>query len=64
MERFEEVKAYDEIDAKLGFERFESARAEGEERDGWLVNMHQVRLGQYGSLAEALMGSDADGMWD
>jgi DNA polymerase epsilon subunit 1 len=42
MERFEEVKVWDEIDAKLGFERFESARAEGEERDGWLVNMHQV----------------------
>jgi DNA polymerase epsilon subunit 1 len=44
MERFEEVKVWDEIDAKLGFERFESGRAEGEERDGWLVNMHQVSL--------------------
>ena len=42
MERFEEVKVWDEIDAKLGFERFESAKAEGEDRDGWLVNMHQV----------------------
>lgn len=45
MERFEEVKVWDEIDAKLGFERFESSRAEGEERDGWLVNMHQVGCG-------------------
>lgn len=40
MERFEEVKVYDEIDAKLGFDRFESNLAAGESRDGWLVNMH------------------------
>lgn len=41
-ERFEEVKVYDEIDEKIGFWRFESVRAEGEEKIGWLVNMHQV----------------------
>jgi hypothetical protein len=42
MERFEEVKAYDEVDDKMGFERFESGLASGEERVGWLVNMHPV----------------------
>lgn len=41
-EKFEEVKAYDEIDEKIGFWRFESVRAEGEQKVGWLVNMHQV----------------------
>lgn len=41
-EKFEEVKVYDEIDEKIGFWRFESVRAEGEEKVGWLVNMHQV----------------------
>lgn len=35
-ERFENVRIYDEIDAKLGFSRVE----EGTQRDGWLVNMH------------------------
>jgi hypothetical protein len=44
MERFEEVKAADEVDGKMGFDRFESALANGEERTGWLVNMHQVSL--------------------
>jgi DNA polymerase epsilon subunit 1 len=39
-ERFEEVKVYYEIDAKLGFDKFESNLAAGESRDGWLVNMH------------------------
>lgn len=33
---------WDEIDEKLGFYRFESNRAGGEEKVGWLVNMHQV----------------------
>ena len=42
-EKFEEVRTWDEIDAKLGFERFESWRHSGETRRGWLVNMHQVR---------------------
>jgi DNA polymerase epsilon subunit 1 len=42
-ERFEEVRTWDEIDTKLGFERFESGSYEGEVRRGWLVNMHQVR---------------------
>lgn len=42
MEKFEEVKAWDEVDDKMGFERFESGLANGEERNGWLVNMHQV----------------------
>jgi hypothetical protein len=42
MERFEEVKAWDEVDVKMGFERFESGLAAGEEKVGWLVNMHQV----------------------
>ena len=32
----------DEIDEKLGFWRFESNKADGEKRVGWLVNMHQV----------------------
>jgi DNA polymerase epsilon subunit 1 len=41
-ERFEEVRIWDEIDSKLGFERFESGSYEGEKRVGWLVNMHQV----------------------
>ena len=41
-EKFEEVRVWDELDAKLGFERFESGRHAGETRRGWLVNMHQV----------------------
>lgn len=41
-ERFEEIKVYEEIDERLGFWRFESGKAQGEEREGWLVNMHQV----------------------
>lgn len=41
-ERFEEIKVADEIDAKLGFERFESGLHSGESKVGWLVNMHQV----------------------
>jgi len=41
-EKFEEVRVWDEIDTKLGFERFESGRASGEEKVGWMVNMHQV----------------------
>ncbi|WRT63732.1 DNA polymerase epsilon catalytic subunit A [Kwoniella shivajii] len=43
-EKFEEVKIQDEIDEKLGFWRFESSRAEGEEKIGWLVNMHQTLI--------------------
>jgi DNA polymerase epsilon subunit 1 len=43
-ERFEEVKIYDDVDAKLGFDKFESNLAAGESRDGWLVNMHQTLL--------------------
>jgi DNA polymerase epsilon subunit 1 len=42
-ERFEEIKVYEEIDERLGFWRFESGKAQGEEKEGWLVNMHQVR---------------------
>jgi DNA polymerase epsilon subunit 1 len=41
-ERFEEIKVYEEIDERLGFWRFESGKAQGEEREGWMVNMHQV----------------------
>ncbi|WVW81918.1 DNA polymerase epsilon catalytic subunit A [Kwoniella bestiolae CBS 10118] len=41
-EKFEEVKIQDEIDEKLGFWRFESSRADGEKKIGWLVNMHQT----------------------
>jgi len=41
-ERFEEIKVYEEIDERLGFWRFESGKAQGEEKEGWLVNMHQV----------------------
>lgn len=43
-EKFEEVKIQDEIDEKLGFWRFESSKAEGEKKIGWLVNMHQTLL--------------------
>jgi DNA polymerase epsilon subunit 1 len=43
-ERYEEVAAMDEVDEKLGFWRFDSAKADGEEKIGWLVNMHQVSL--------------------
>lgn len=45
-EKFEEVRIWDEIDEKLGFYRFESNRASGEEKTGWLVNMHQVSKAQ------------------
>lgn len=41
-ERFEEARVWDDIDVKLGFEKFESGSYEGETRKGWLVNMHQV----------------------
>ena len=41
-ERYEEVAAMDEVDEKLGFWRFDSGKADGEEKIGWLVNMHQV----------------------
>ncbi|ORX34724.1 hypothetical protein BD324DRAFT_652983 [Kockovaella imperatae] len=43
-EKFEEVRTWDEIDGKLGFERFESGRHAGETRRGWLVNMHQTLI--------------------
>jgi hypothetical protein len=48
-ERFEEVRVRDEIDDKLGFWRWEgggvgSHGTRGEERTGWLVNMHQTLL--------------------
>jgi DNA polymerase epsilon subunit 1 len=43
-ERYEEVAAMDEVDEKLGFWRFESGKVDGEEKIGWLVNMHQVRV--------------------
>jgi DNA polymerase epsilon subunit 1 len=39
-ERFERVKLNDEIDQKLGFLRVQ----EGLRREGWLVNMHPVRV--------------------
>jgi DNA polymerase epsilon subunit 1 len=55
-EKFEEVRVWDEIDTKLGFERFESGRASGEEKVGWMVNMHQV-----GQAARARdIGAEAD----
>ncbi|KAJ9116229.1 DNA polymerase epsilon catalytic subunit [Naganishia onofrii] len=34
----------DEVDEKLGFWRFESGKVDGEEKIGWLVNMHQTLL--------------------
>ncbi|ORY22632.1 hypothetical protein BCR39DRAFT_551237 [Naematelia encephala] len=43
-EKFEEVKVQDEIDEKMGFWRFESNLANGEEKVGWLVNMHQTLM--------------------
>jgi DNA polymerase epsilon subunit 1 len=43
-ERYEEVAAMDEVDEKLGFWRFDSGKVDGEEKIGWLVNMHQARL--------------------
>lgn len=39
-ERFEQVKTSDEVDEKLGFARV----SEGAPREGWLINMHPVRL--------------------
>lgn len=39
-EKLEQAMLEDEIDAKLGFARFH----EGPKREGWLVNMHPVRL--------------------
>ncbi|OCF45186.1 DNA polymerase epsilon catalytic subunit A [Kwoniella heveanensis CBS 569] len=56
-ERFEEVKVQDEVDAKLGFWRFESSRAEGEKKIGWLVNMHQT-LVQSSTYAGGLAAVD------
>ncbi|RSH85546.1 DNA polymerase epsilon catalytic subunit [Saitozyma podzolica] len=41
-ERFEEVRVQDEVDERMGFARFESGKVGGEERKGWLVNMHQT----------------------
>ncbi|WVN90957.1 DNA polymerase epsilon catalytic subunit A [Cryptococcus depauperatus CBS 7841] len=43
-EKFEEIKSYDDIDEKIGFWRFESDKAEGEEKIGWLINMHQTLI--------------------
>ncbi|KAH8548277.1 hypothetical protein BGW37DRAFT_507320 [Umbelopsis sp. PMI_123] len=37
-QRFEDVKIRDEIDARLGFERYQ----EGPEKLGWLINMHST----------------------
>lgn len=55
-EKFEEVKAYDEIDEKIGFWRFESVRAQGEQKVGWLVNMHQVSvLSHHGCILDDLV---------
>ncbi|KAK8845494.1 DNA polymerase epsilon catalytic subunit A [Kwoniella newhampshirensis] len=56
-EKFEEVKVYDEIDEKLGFWRFESSKAEGEKKIGWLVNMHQT-LAQSSTHAGGLAAVD------
>ena len=39
-ERFEQVKTNDEVDEKLGFARVQ----EGPTREGWLINMHPVRI--------------------
>ena len=39
-ERFEQVKTNDEVDEKLGFARVQ----EGTTREGWLINMHPVRM--------------------
>ncbi|KAL4079949.1 hypothetical protein V8B97DRAFT_1928963 [Scleroderma yunnanense] len=40
VERFEQVRLNDEIDAKLGFERIQ----EGQQREGWLINMHPTLI--------------------
>lgn len=61
-ERFEEVRVWDDIDTKLGFERFESGRASGEEKVGWMVNMHQVSL--YGWVAQFWLVSRCRGGTD
>lgn len=42
-ERFERIALNDEIDEKLGFSKVE----EGGRKEGWLVNMHAVRLFLY-----------------
>lgn len=59
-EKFEEVKAYDEIDEKIGFWRFESVRAEGEQKVGWLVNMHQVSVWGFWALVIHAVSSPHD----
>lgn len=57
-ERYEEVAAMDEVDEKLGFWRFDSGKADGEEKIGWLVNMHQVSSGGQGSDSSSNSSSD------
>ena len=52
-EKFEEVRVRDEIDEKLGFWRWEGGGAkngEKDQREGWLVNMHQVGWGFLSSV--------------
>ena len=56
MERIEEVRVWDEIDTRLGFERFESASYAGEGKVGWLVNMQQVST-------VFVRGKDRDNGW-
>lgn len=48
-ERFEQVRIQDEVDEKLGFARV----AEGEAKEGWLINMHPVRCLPYTEPASA-----------
>jgi len=50
-ERFERIKLNDEVDEKMGF----PAIQEGPMREGWLVNMHAVRLVVFESFARSYL---------
>ena len=39
-ERFEQVRLSDEVDEKIGFPKIQ----EGPQREGWMINMHPVRV--------------------
>lgn len=43
-ERFEQVRLSDEIDERIGFPKIQ----EGPRREGWLINMHPVRVVAWG----------------
>lgn len=46
-ERFEKVQLSDEVDERIGFPKVQ----EGPRREGWLINMHPVRVVVQNELA-------------